>query len=215
MRISALLLMLGLAGGGTFWMNLAPPGVILACGGSQATAGTPAQPSPKMELHARNCLQLQPDQTATAEMEVRYPKPVVTDTPAGAGQEQKKDEPAKNPALDKGPSSEPGAAVKLYFDMQPTDAYPACSASVTSLMAEPLLKPRGHLKVPDLNHQLQSEGWKWDAVLERQQGTRRAGQARATEVAATVRGANRLPDHCSADLRGDRTGGFIRGAQAK
>jgi hypothetical protein len=166
MRVAALLLMFGMGGAGAFWMKAAAPGASPTGGTTQSTpAGAPIQTSLKIELKGPNGLQLQPDQTTTADVMVTYPKAVATGAPADCGEKQKKP-PKKPPAqrpkttvkktakkkveLSKqGQSqppgqvttSEPAVAVKFYLNMDKTEEYPACVASVTPLIGEPSLKP--------------------------------------------------------------------------
>jgi hypothetical protein len=172
MRVTALLLIFGLAGAGAFWMNPAAPGASPRGVGTQPAGGVPTQTSPKLELQVPKNLDLNPDQTATAEVTVTYPKAIATGAPADSGQKQK--QPPKKPPAQKPkttvkktakkkvdlskqgqsqppaqePSKEPAAAVKFYFDMQATKDYPACIAAVTPLVAEPSLKPGDTLPVP-------------------------------------------------------------------
>lgn len=165
MRISALLLTFGLAGTGIFRINQTAPDMSHLGGSAQSMAGgVSAQAPPKLQLQAPKFLDLNPDLTATAEVIVRYPKVEATSASANEKPEQKQTTrklPVKNQktaeqitrrkadpprdgqgsAQDKGPVSGPAVAVKLYFDMQSSNGYPACTATVTPLIAEPSIKP--------------------------------------------------------------------------
>jgi hypothetical protein len=165
MRVTALLLIFGLAGAGAFWMNPAAPGASPRGVGTQPAGGVPTQTSSKLELQVPKNLDLNPDQTATADVTVAYSQAKAAGAPAGSGQEQKQDpkkasakktkatvkkttkkkgEPLKqqqNSNPDTGSGNQPTLSLKFYFDMDATKNYPACTATVTPLMAEPSLKP--------------------------------------------------------------------------
>jgi len=167
MRVAAVLLIVGLAGTGVVWMKPAAPSVSSAGLATQSEVGKAlAETSAKMQLTALKNpdLQLQPDQTATVEVTVTYPT-IVSGAPPDYGQKQTQ-QPRKRLAKEtkatvkqgpkkKGEQSKPGQnqppgqvttsesamAVKFYLNMNETEEYPACVASVTPLIGEPSLKP--------------------------------------------------------------------------
>jgi hypothetical protein len=173
MRFAAVLMVLGLAGTGAFWMNR-PALTLTPQSAAPQPAPFPAQPIVGIQFDDTNKIerQLQPDQTATAEVTVTYPKATVTGAPADSGQTQK--QPPKKPPAQKPrttvkktakkkvellkqrqnqppgqiTTSEPAVAVKFYLNMKKTEEYPACVASVTPLIGEPSLKPGDTLAVP-------------------------------------------------------------------